>query len=273
MTLLSVRSVAKSFPTGRRRAPFRAVHDVSFELEAGRTVAVVGESGAGKSTLGRLVARLVDADDGSILLDGTELTELRNKDLVPIRRTIQMIFQDPYNSLDPTYSIGRSVAEPLKIHFGTNRSDRERQAVSLLERVGLSAYHAVRRPKQLSGGQLQRVAIARALAVEPKLMVCDEPVAALDVSIRAEVLNLLRELRETAGLAYIFITHDLSTVRVVADDLLVMRAGEVVEHGSCEQVFAAPSSEYTRELLDAIPRFGARSTPAPSAPARDAEMV
>jgi peptide/nickel transport system ATP-binding protein/oligopeptide transport system ATP-binding protein len=164
-----------------------------------------------------------------------------------------MIFQDPYNSLDPTYSIGRSVAEPLRIHFGLNRIDRERRATELLERVGLGAFHAQRRPRNLSGGQLQRVSIARALAVEPRLLICDEPVAALDVSIRAEVLNLMRDLRETDGLAYIFITHDLSTVRVIADDLVVMRDGRIVERGPCGAVFDDPRETYTKELLAAVP--------------------
>jgi len=193
MSLLTVADVSKSFRTRRRAPVFTAVDSLSLELEAGRTVAIVGESGAGKSTLGRIVARLVDADTGTVTLDGVDLTELRGKALVQMRRFVQMVFQDPYNSLDPTYTVGRAVAEPLRIHFGMNRTDRERRAMSLLDRVELGSYHATRRPKELSGGQLQRVAIARAIAVEPKLVVCDEPVAALDASTRAEILNLLRE--------------------------------------------------------------------------------
>jgi len=255
VTLLSVTNIDKSFRKRRRDPLVKAVDNVSFDLEAGRTLAIVGESGAGKSTLGRLVARLVEADGGRVLLDGVDLTELTGKQLVPMRRKVQMIFQDPYNSLDPTYTIGHSIAEPLRIHFGMNRTDRERRTVELLERVGLGSYHVSRRPKQLSGGQLQRIAVARALAVEPKLLICDEPVAALDVSIRAEVLNLMRDLRESTNLSYLFITPDLSTVRVVADDILVMRGGTVVERGSCDEVFASPGHEYTRELLAAIPKF------------------
>ena len=262
MTLLSVTALDKSFRKRRREPMVKAVDDVSFDLEAGRTMAIVGESGAGKSTVGRLIARLVDADSGRVVLDGVDMTELSGKALVPMRRKVQMIFQDPYNSLDPTYTIGRSVAEPLRIHFGMNRTDRERRTVQLLERVGLGSYHASRRPKQLSGGQLQRIAVARALAVEPRLLICDEPVAALDVSIRAEVLNLMRDLRESSDLSYVFITHDLSTVRVVADDILVMRGGAVVERGSCDEVFAAPRHDYTRELLAAIPQFRGSGRPA-----------
>lgn len=253
MTVLEVDDVSKRFHLRRRDGPVVAVDHVSFSLDRGRTVAIVGESGAGKSTLGRLITRLVEPDGGAVRIGGRDILGVSGRDVLQLRRTVQMIFQDPFNSLDPRYSIGRSVAEPLKIHFGLNRADREQRTRQLLARVGLGPHQVHRFPSQLSGGQLQRVAIARALAVEPSLLVCDEPVAALDASIRAEVLNLLLDLQDASDLSFVFITHDLSTVRVFAHDLIVMKAGRVVEAGPTAAVFATPTSPYTHELIDAIP--------------------
>jgi oligopeptide transport system ATP-binding protein len=254
--LLEVDGVTKIF---RRRRLLRAteenraVDEVTFSLGRGRTLAVVGESGAGKSTTARLVLRLIEPDAGSIHFDGMDLLALPSGDLRRHRRHMQMIFQDPYSSLDPRIAIGRSVAEPLKVHAGLNRADRERVAVRLLERVGLGEHFLDRLPSELSGGQLQRVSIARALTLDPQLIVCDEAVAALDVSIRAQVLALLLDIQEERGVSYLFIAHDLAIVEAFADDVIVMRNGAVIERGPVNRVFVAPSSAYTKELLAAIP--------------------
>jgi oligopeptide transport system ATP-binding protein len=255
MSLLDVEGLTKIF---RRRRLFRpaeehrAVDDVTFTLDRGRTLAVVGESGAGKSTTARLVLRLIEPDAGAIHFDGTDLRDLSSGDLRRHRQHMQMIFQDPYSSLDPRVPIGRSVAEPLKVHRRQNRPDREAAAVRLLQRVGLGAHHVDRLPSELSGGQLQRVSIARALTVDPQLIVCDEAVAALDVSVRAQVLNLLLDIQEELAVSYLFIAHDLAIVEAFADDVLVMKDGAVVEEGSIREVFTDPTSEYTKELLAAI---------------------
>jgi oligopeptide transport system ATP-binding protein len=237
----------------RTKEEHRAVDDVTFSLDRGRTLAVVGESGAGKSTTARLVLRLIEPDAGTMHFDGTDLLALSRGDMRRERRRIQMIFQDPYSALDPRITIGHSVAEPLKVHFHMNRRDREQIVVRLLGRVGLGPHHLDRLPSELSGGQLQRVSIARALTVDPLLIVCDEAVAALDVSIRAEVLNLLLDIQEERGVSYLFIAHDLAIVEAFADDVIVMKDGAVVEGGPIGDVFTAPSSTYTKELLAAIP--------------------
>ncbi len=255
MSLLEARGLTKSYRSGsgRKQQSRTVVDDVSFDLERGTTLAIVGESGAGKSTLARMVLRLVEPDAGSVSLDGVSLLDLGRKELRAQRRNMQMIFQNPYGSLDPRLPIGTSVAEPLKVLFGTNRTDREVEARKLLRRVGLGDHHIDRRPHQLSGGQLQRVAIARALAADPALLVCDEAVSALDVSIRAEVLNLLLDLQEERQVAYLFITHDLAVVQVFAHHVLVMKSGKVMEVSPASQLFANPGHDYTRELLSAIP--------------------
>jgi oligopeptide transport system ATP-binding protein len=237
----------------RTKEEHRAVDDVSFSLDRGRTLAVVGESGAGKSTTARLVLRLIEPDAGTIQFDGTDLRGLSSSDMRRQRRRMQMIFQDPYSALDPRITIGHSVAEPLKVHFHMNRSDREQIVQRLLSRVGLGAHHLDRLPSELSGGQLQRVSIARALTVDPLMIVCDEAVAALDVSIRADVLNLLLDIQEERGVSYLFIAHDLAIVEAFADDVIVMRDGAVVEGGPIGDVFTAPTSAYTKELLASIP--------------------
>ena len=256
MSLVEVEGLTKTFHSrgGRKAGAVVAVDRVSFTLDVGKTLAVVGESGAGKSTLARLVLRLIEPDSGVVRFNGTELTSLSARAMRQHRRDMQMVFQDPYSSLDPRWTIGRSVTEPLKVHLGTNKSDREQRAKELLDRVGLGRHLATRLPHQLSGGQLQRVSIARALSVDPKLIVCDESVAALDVSVRAQVLNLLLDLQEERGVAYLFVAHDLAIVARFSDNVLVMRNGKMVETGSTASLFAAPQDPYTSELLAAIPR-------------------
>lgn len=256
--LLEVTSLRKTFGArrglvgaGKSAAP--AVHDVTFTIEAGRSLALVGESGAGKSTVGRLVLRLIEPDAGTILFDGVDVRALGSRDLRGLRRRMQMIFQDPFSALDPRMSIAEAVAEPLAIHHRLGRAERDRRAAALLDKVGIGPRYLERFPAELSGGQLQRVAIARALTVEPALIVCDEPVAALDVSVQAQVLNLMQELQDELGLSYLFITHDLALVEVIADRVAVMSAGTIVEEGPVSEVFANPGQEYTRELLSAIP--------------------
>jgi oligopeptide transport system ATP-binding protein len=258
MSLLEVTGLAKTFVRrrnllGRPIAQHAAVRDVSFTLERGETLAVVGESGAGKSTVGRLVLRLIEPDAGRIVFDGTDVSALGSRELVRLRRRMQMIFQDPHGSLDPRVDVGASVAEPLLVHFRTRRAERERRAAGLLDRVGLARATMRRHPGELSGGQLQRVAIARALALEPDLIVCDEPVAALDVSVRAQVLNLMHDLQQDLGLAYLFISHDLALVEVIADRVAVMRQGKIVETAPARDLYRDPQHEYTRELLAAVP--------------------
>jgi ABC-type glutathione transport system ATPase component len=256
MMLLEVRNLVKTFARSTRRggAAVAAVDDVSFELAEGETLALVGESGAGKSTTGRLVLRLIEPDGGSIRFDDQDLCSLRGEEMRRARQRLQMVFQDPYGCLDPRITIGASVTEPLVVHFkAMGKGERRDRAVDTLERVGLGARFFDRLPHELSGGQLQRVAIARSLTLNPKLIVCDEPVAALDVSVRAQVLNLLSDLQKELGIAYLFISHDLALVEVFADRVAVMRNGRIVETGTAEGIFRSPQSEYTRELLRAIP--------------------
>lgn len=258
MTLLEVEGLVKRYPLrrtplGRVKESFTAVDDVGFHVDPGETLALVGESGAGKSTTGRLVLRLIEPDAGAIRFEGTDLHALGASAMRRMRIRMQMIFQDPYSSLDPHLPVGESVGEPLLVHHGTPRRERERRAAELLDRVGISRQALRRHPAEMSGGQLQRVAIARALSTGPALIVADEPVAALDVSVRAQVLNLMHDLQKELGLAYLFITHDLALVQVIADRVAVMRGGRIVEQGAVADVFAAPREEYTRELLSAIP--------------------
>lgn len=251
MTLLEVRDLTKRFrgPGGDHLA----VDGLGFDMAPKTTVALVGESGAGKSTAGQLVLRLIEPDSGSVRLDGVDLLALGPKELRLARRDMQMVFQDPYTALDPRFTIGRSVAEPLRVLSGMNRTDREARVAALLDRVGLTPAMAARYPHELSGGQLQRVSIARALALDPKLIVCDEALSALDMSIQAQVLNLLLELQDERGLGYLFISHDLSLVESIADQVIVMRHGRSVEQGPAEAIFRSPRDEYTRELLAAVP--------------------
>jgi peptide/nickel transport system ATP-binding protein/oligopeptide transport system ATP-binding protein len=256
--LLEVENLGREFVVrrsalGRPTAVVRAVEAVSFVLEPGTTLALVGESGCGKTTLGRLVLRLIDPTAGRIRFDGQEVTALKQRQLKVLRRHAQLIFQDPYASLNPRMTVGQILAEPLALHDVVAASSRRERVGELLRLVGLDASAARRYPHEFSGGQRQRIAIARALAVEPKLIVCDEPVSALDVSIRAQVLNLLRDLQRRLGLAYIFISHDLAVVKHVADRIAVMHLGRIVEIGPSEALFANPRHPYTRALLSAIP--------------------
>lgn len=258
MGLLDVDNLTKSFSSGRdwlgRKTQWsHAVKGVSFTLNEGECLAVVGESGAGKSTVGRMVLRLIEPDSGSVTFDGIDVLATKSGEMRKLRQRMQMIFQDPYSSLDPRMTIKDAVAEPLLIHTDKDRSTREREATELLDKVGIGSRYLGRYPAELSGGQLQRVAIARALTMKPSLIVCDEPVAALDVSVRAQVLNLLRDLQEELGLAYLFVCHDLALVEVIADRVMVMASGEVVETGTTEEIFANPQQEYTKKLLAAIP--------------------
>ena len=241
-----------------------AVSDVSFDVSRGRTVGLVGESGSGKTTVARLMLRLLEPTAGEARLDGTELTGLKAAELLPLRRRIQIVFQNPYASLNPRRNIGRTLVEPMRIHrLGASEAHRYERARELLQRVGLPADAMQRYPHEFSGGQRQRIAIARALAVEPEVLVCDEPVSALDVSVQATVLNLLLDLQESLGLAYVFISHDLAVVKYMSDEVLVMRSGEIVERGTPEAIFASPHHEYTRKLLAAVPRgFEGRARPA-----------
>ena len=238
---------------GRPTAVVKAVDGVGFTLRAGETLALVGESGSGKSTLGRLVLRLIEPTAGRITFEGRDLLSLGAAELRAFRRQAQLVFQDPYASLNPRMTAGDILAEPIALHGMVPPARRDARVAELLDLVGLDVRFAGRYPHEFSGGQRQRIAIARALAVEPKLIVCDEPVSSLDVSIRSQVLNLLRELRRELGLAYLFISHDLAVVKHMADRVAVMNFGRIVETAGAEALFAAPRHPYTRALLSAIP--------------------
>jgi oligopeptide/dipeptide ABC transporter ATP-binding protein len=258
--LLQVRDLAKHFPVRRglvlpkQIGRVHAVDGVSFTLARGETLAIVGESGCGKSTLGRLLLRLIEPTSGTVEFDGTNLTSLGKDALRAARRRMQMIFQDPFASLNPRLSVRAILAEPLRLHLRLGHAQAARRVQELLALVGLSAYHAERYPHEFSGGQRQRVGIARALATQPDLIVCDEPVSALDVSIQAHVINLLDDLKRKFALSYIFISHDLAVVRHIADRVAVMYLGEVVEIGAKQAVIGTPRHPYTQALLSAVPR-------------------
>ncbi|MEM6693978.1 MAG: ABC transporter ATP-binding protein [Pseudomonadota bacterium] len=256
-TLLSARDITKTFQ--KRGGPLLgrdrhiALNAVSLEIQRGETLALVGESGSGKTTLGRVIARLTEADSGSVMLGDTDLTALTGRDLQAKRRAVQMVFQDPYASLDPRQTIGRTIAEPLIIHEAVPRSERTAHVAALLEKVGLSADMAQRYPHEFSGGQRQRIAIARAIAAKPTLVVADEPTSALDVSIQARVLDLLDALKQSEALTMLFISHDLAVVRQIADRVAVMRDGRILELGPAADLFANPKHPYTRALIDVAP--------------------
>jgi peptide/nickel transport system ATP-binding protein len=232
-----------------------AVQNASFTLNRGRTLGVVGESGSGKTTLGLMLTRLLANSAGEIRFAGHDLTALTGSGLKPFRRRIQIIFQNPYASLNPRFTVGQILIEPLRVHqIGSSDDEREALALQWLERVGLNAQAFGKYPHEFSGGQRQRIAIARCLTMQPEILVCDECVSALDVSVQATVLNLLLDLQEAFGLTYVFISHDLAVVQFMADEILVMRQGEIVEQGPAESLYANPQHPYTQQLLAAIPR-------------------
>ena len=257
--LLEVRNLVKHFPVGGGMfggpvATVRAVDDVSFSVRRGETVGLVGESGCGKTTTGRCILQLERPTSGQILFEGTDLTTLPAEELRVLRRRIQVIFQDPYSSLNPRMTIGQILAEPLKVHrIIPEKAARAERVQELLAQVGLLPQHAHRYPHQLSGGQRQRVGIARALATEPSLIICDEPVSALDVSIQAQIINLLEELQSRLGLTYLFIAHDLSVVRHISDRVVVMYLGKIAEVADRTALYESPVHPYTRALLSAVP--------------------
>jgi peptide/nickel transport system ATP-binding protein/oligopeptide transport system ATP-binding protein len=256
--LLEVSGLKKHFPVrggvlGRAIAQVQAVDDVSFSLRQGETLGLVGESGCGKTTVGRLVLRLLEPTAGNVRFAGQDLFQLSSRELRVLRRRMQIIFQDPYSSLNPRHTVGDAIGEPLLVHGLARGAELERRVAELLERVGLPASYRSRYPHEFSGGQRQRVCIARALALGPELLVCDEAVSALDISIQAQILNLLEDLRAELGLTYLFISHNLNVVRHIADRIAVMYLGKLVEIGDAKRLFEEPKHPYTRALLSANP--------------------
>ena len=257
--VLEARSLRKFFPTGASKMLQRptdlvqAVDDVSLKVVRGTTLAIVGESGCGKSTLARLLARLIEPTSGTVLLDGADVTGASSKELLKLRRDIQIVFQDPYACLNPRHSIGQSIGTPIRIQKTMSRTDEKNRVQELMELVGLNVEHYNRFPHEFSGGQRQRAGIARALALQPKVIIADEPVSALDVSIQAQILNLLEKLQADLNLSYVFIAHDLSVVRHIADEVAVMYLGKIVEIGTPEDVYGAPAHPYTQALMSAVP--------------------
>ena len=250
--LVELRGVSRQFPTDGR-ARVHAVVNVSLQIGRGETLAVVGESGCGKSTLANLIIRLHEPDEGTVLLNGTDISHLGPKAMRPHRRTMQVVFQDPFASLDPRVRVGAAVAEPLKVHGMKRGEELDEQVAELFELVGLQRIMMKNFPHQFSGGQRQRICIARALALRPELVIADEAVSALDVSVQAQVMNLMLDLQNELGLSYLFISHDLAVVERIAHRVAVMYLGQIVEIGSREQVFSDPRHSYTVKLIDAVP--------------------
>lgn len=257
--LLEVKNVSKSFFSNAgifgKSTEVKAVNNVSFSLYEGETLGLVGESGCGKSTLGNTILQLHKATEGEILYRGQDITKLSKQEIRSLRKEIQIIFQDPFASLNPRIPIGAAILEPMKVHgLYSNDAERKEKVLELLERVGLDASYYNRYPHEFSGGQRQRIGIARTIALQPKLIICDESVSALDISVQAQVLNLLNELKDNFGFTYIFISHDLAVVKYISDQLLVMNAGQIEELGEADSIYANPKSTYTQKLIDAIPK-------------------
>lgn len=263
MPLVSVRHLCTHFPVlgGVLRRPcgeIKAVDDVSFDVEAGQTVGLVGESGSGKTTVGRTLLKLTPATSGEVFYDGRDILPLGEGEFRPLRKDLQMVFQDPFGSLNPRMTIFAILAEPLEIHFpAMSRDERRERVAELLRLVGLPADAMGRYPHEFSGGQRQRIGIARALAVKPRFIVCDEPVSALDVSVQAQIVNLLQDLQEQLGVAYLFIAHDLAVVEHMSDHVIVMHRGKIVESAPAEAIYENPQHDYTKKLLSAVPRLAA----------------
>jgi oligopeptide/dipeptide ABC transporter ATP-binding protein len=256
--LVEARAISRSFVTrrtffGRSAERVNAVDSVSLSVERGETLGLVGESGSGKSTLGRLLLRLIEPQQGTIAFDGRDITRLNGSNLRALRRDMSFVFQDPYSSLDPSWTVGRIVAEPLKVQQLADGDQREELVVRMLEQVGLSRDHVHNYPHEFSGGQRQRIGIARALVTHPRFVVCDEPVSALDLSTRAQILALLQRLQADLGLTYMLISHDLSVIRAMCDHVAVMYLGQIVEYGPTEALVNAPAHPYTAALLSAAP--------------------
>jgi oligopeptide transport system ATP-binding protein len=260
-TLLRVENLKVYFPIlggvfRHKVGEVKAVDDVSFEIQRGQTVGLVGESGSGKTTIGRAIIRLVQPTAGTITYEDTVISSLSSSEFRPWRKKIQIIFQDPYNSLNPRLSIFEIIGEAMEIHFPLmTRPERRERVATLLKKVGLLPDHLDRYPHEFSGGQRQRIGIARALAVDPEFIVCDEPVSALDVSVQAQIVNLLQDLQEELGLTYLFIAHDLAVVEHISDFVLVMNQGKIVEAATAEAIYENPQDEYTRKLLSAVPKL------------------
>ncbi|ETT81525.1 dipeptide ABC transporter ATP-binding protein [Viridibacillus sp. FSL R5-0477] len=256
-TILKVEKLKKSFELSNgffeKKKIIQAVSDVSFEIQKGETFSLVGESGCGKSTTGRLISRLLEPTEGSIWIDGMEVSNKKESQLKQMRQSVQMIFQDPYASLNPRMKVKEIIAEPLIIHTNLSTSERQKKVLEILEVVGLSEYHAERYAHEFSGGQRQRIGIARALIMKPQLIIADEPVSALDVSIQSQILNLLKDLQREYGISYLFISHDLSVVEHISDNIGVMYLGAIVESGPKDNVFANPQHPYTKALLSSVP--------------------
>jgi peptide/nickel transport system ATP-binding protein len=257
--LLEVKNIGKDYFSSvglfGKQHSFKAVNEVSFKIYEGETVGLVGESGCGKSTLGNAILQLDKATSGQILYKGNDITNLNKEDIRKLRKEIQIIFQDPYSSLNPRIPIGKAIMEPMKVHgLFANDAERKVKAIEILERVGLGESFFNRYPHEFSGGQRQRIGIARTIALQPKLIVCDESVSALDISVQAQVLNLLNELKENFGFTYIFISHDLAVVKYMSDQVLVMNKGKIEEMADADELYAHPKSEYTKKLIEAIPK-------------------
>ncbi len=256
--ILEVKGLSKIFDIKSKRlfkkpSKLKAVNDVSFKVYEGETLGIIGESGCGKSTLGKAIIQLSKATEGRIVYQGNDITNLNKKELMKMRKDIQMVFQDPYSSLDPRKTILDLIKEPMVVHNIGTEKERNQRVKELLVEVGLDAMHSTRYPHEFSGGQRQRINVARALALNPKVLVCDEPVSALDVSVQAQVLNIMKRLQKKYNLTYIFISHDLGVVKYISDRLIIMYLGKIMELGNAQEIYSAPKHPYTEALFSAIP--------------------